>query len=98
VLILAMLVSAAREKRQARPWPPPGRAAVTVVVGSGVFLLFVWVFQTLATGDKGALPSALAGGGVLLGVVVVGFALLSALDRLVREKGRRKPWMEESSD
>ena len=82
VLIVAMLVSAARDRRAERPWPPSGSAGVTVVAGFGVFLAYVGVFHTLATGDQTALPSALAGGGALLGIAVVGFAVLSGLRRL----------------
>ena len=84
ILIVAMLVSAARDRREERPWPPRGSAAVTVAAGFGVFLLYVGVFHTLATGDETALPSALAGGGALLGIAVVGFAVLSGIGRLRR--------------
>lgn len=85
ILILAMLISAARERCEERPWPPRGSAAVTLVVGFGVFLAYVAVFQTLAARDETALRDALAGGGALLGVASVGFLLLSGIHRVWRK-------------
>lgn len=87
VLILGMLWTGSRERREDRPWPPSGSSAVTVLVGFALFLLFVAVFQTLATGDEGALPSAVSGGGGLLGIALAGFLVLSGIRRLI---GRRR--------
>ena len=84
VVILLMLRAWLR--RRGEPWPPRGSALVTVLAGFGFFLAIVWVFQTVATRDQTALPSALTGGAALLGIALVGFAALSGIERLLRRR------------
>lgn len=89
-VVLAMLWASFRERGAERPWPPGGRAAVTMVVGYGAFLAIVAIFESLASGDEEALPEAVRGGGALLGIALGGFALLSALHRRLDRRGGRR--------
>lgn len=86
LFVVALLMLRAWHLHRSEPWPPRGSSLVTIVAGFAFFLAIVWVFQTLATRDEGALVSALTGGGALLAIALVGFATLSLAERLFRRR------------
>ena len=65
-------------------WRPKLRLiAITVAGGYGCFLAIVLVFHVWVVGQKGALGSALRGGGFLAAVCAVAFVLGSAIERML---------------
>jgi len=60
-----------------------------VLGGYAVFLLIVLVFHVLIAGQRGALVSALWGGGFLAIVAAGAFVLVSALARVIGGRGGR---------
>lgn len=97
-LFVAMAVAALRGPAETRrePLTDPGWPAflrfalVTVLGGYGCFLLIVIVFHVAVANQRGALPSALRGGGFLaFGVALPVFVLLGSIPRIASRARRR---------
>src|SRR5512132_992556 len=88
-VFVSVVIAAWRRPRGLEPPVPRTRdLVVTIAGGFLVFLAIVAVFHVWLLGDSGALRSALAGGGTLLAIALVAFAILSWVERRLTRRRR----------